>query len=47
VKRTLDALGLRKRGQVVYHNETPQIKGMIKVVEHLVEVEEIEEDKNV
>jgi large subunit ribosomal protein L30 len=47
VKRTLDALGLRKIGQEVYHNDTPQIRGMIEVVKHLVKVEEIEEDKNV
>ena len=29
-KRTLDALGLRKMNQIVEHNVTPQIEGMIK-----------------
>lgn len=37
-KRTLDALGLRKMNQVVEHNDTPQIRGMIRAVHHLVEV---------
>lgn len=47
MKRTLEALGLKKIGQIVYHDDTPQIRGMIKVVEYVVEVEEVEEDKNV
>lgn len=38
-KRTLQALGLRKMNQVVEHEETPQIMGMISKVAHLVEVE--------
>jgi large subunit ribosomal protein L30 len=38
-KRTLDALGLRKTGRVVEHNENPAILGMIKKVKHLVSVE--------
>ena len=38
-KRTLEALGLRKIGQVVEHEDTPNILGMIKKVEHLVSVE--------
>ncbi|GIV83710.1 MAG: 50S ribosomal protein L30 [Candidatus Roseilinea sp.] len=37
-KRTLKALGLRKLGQVVQHDDTPQIRGMLNVVKHLVEV---------
>ena len=40
-KRTLDALGLRKMNQVVEHTVTPQIKGMIARVSHLVRVEEV------
>ena len=32
-KRTLEALGLRKIGQVVEHEATPNILGMIKKVE--------------
>ncbi|WP_445082657.1 50S ribosomal protein L30 [Candidatus Roseilinea sp. NK_OTU-006] len=37
-KRTLKALGFRKLGQVVQHDDTPQIRGMLNVVKHLVEV---------
>ena len=40
-KRTLEALGLRKMNQVVEHEATPQILGMVKKVQHLVSVEEI------
>ena len=39
-KRTLEALGLRKIGQIVEHKATPSIIGMIKTVEHLVSSEE-------
>jgi len=41
-KRTVRALGLRKMNQSVLHNDTPQIRGMIAKVEHLVTVEEVE-----
>lgn len=37
-KKTLLALGLKKIGQVVEHNDTPNIMGMIKKIEHLVVV---------
>ncbi|WP_299524001.1 50S ribosomal protein L30 [uncultured Lutibacter sp.] len=40
-KRTLDALGLRKMNQVVEHEATPSIIGMVNTVKHLVSVEEI------
>ena len=39
-KRTLEALGLRKIGQVVEHDDTPNILGMINKVKHLVSTEE-------
>ncbi|TAI49657.1 50S ribosomal protein L30 [Flagellimonas allohymeniacidonis] len=39
-KRTLEALGLRKIGQVVEHDATPNILGMINKVKHLVSTEE-------
>lgn len=39
-KRTLAALGLRKIGQVVEHDDTPTIQGMVNKVKHLVSVEE-------
>jgi len=38
-KRTLDALGLRKTGRVVEHEENPAILGMINKVKHLVSIE--------
>ena len=38
-KRTLEALGLRKMGQTVEHEDTPNILGMIRKVNHLVSVE--------
>ncbi|MDR2057262.1 MAG: 50S ribosomal protein L30 [Dysgonamonadaceae bacterium] len=37
-KRTLDALGLRKTGRVVEHENNPAILGMIERVKHLVEI---------
>lgn len=39
-KRTLEALGLKKMGQVKEHENTPSILGMINKVSHLVSVEE-------
>ncbi|WP_179345454.1 50S ribosomal protein L30 [Winogradskyella ursingii] len=39
-KLILEALGLKKIGQVVEHNDTPNILGMVNKVEHLVSVEE-------
>ena len=39
-KWTLLALGLKKIGQVVEHDATPNILGMVKKVEHLVSMEE-------
>lgn len=40
-KRTLEALGLRKIGQVVEHEATSPILGMVNKVKHLISVEEI------
>ena len=40
-KRTLEALGLRKIGQVVEHDDTPTILGMVNKVKHLVSVETV------
>jgi len=37
---TVRALGLRKLQHVVEHNDTPQIRGMVFKVRHLVEVTE-------
>ena len=38
-KGTLDALGLRKLNQVVEHEDTQSILGMVEKVKHLVHVE--------
>ena len=38
---TVNALGLRKIGKNVEHEETPQIRGMINKVIYLVKVEEV------
>ncbi|NLN25229.1 MAG: 50S ribosomal protein L30 [Bacteroidetes bacterium] len=40
-KRTMEALGLRKIGQTVEHEDNPSIQGMIKTVNHLVSVETV------
>ena len=37
-KSTLEALGLRKIGNVVEHKKTPSIEGMIKKVKHLITI---------
>lgn len=37
-KRTLDALGLHKRNQIVEHENVPSIMGMVRKVHHLVKV---------
>jgi len=37
-KRTLEALGLKKIGQVVEHEMTPSIEGMINKVKHLITI---------
>ena len=39
-KATVRALGLRKMHQTVEHIDTPVLRGMIYVVNHLVKVEE-------
>lgn len=39
-KRTVEALGLRKVGQVVEKEDTPQIRGMIAQIDYMVEVTE-------
>ncbi len=40
-KRTMEALGLGKINRTVIKNDTPQIRGMITKVNHLVKVEEV------
>jgi large subunit ribosomal protein L30 len=40
-KRTIEALGLGRPNYVVIKKDTPQIRGMINRVKHLVKVEEV------
>ncbi|MCH7772803.1 MAG: 50S ribosomal protein L30 [Bacteroidetes bacterium] len=42
-KRTIEALGLGRPNWERVHNDTPQIRGMIRKVTHLVRVEEIKD----
>lgn len=39
-RKTVQALGLKKLGQVKEHQDNPQIRGMVKQVEHLVKIVE-------
>ncbi len=41
-KRTIRALGLGKLHRTVIHEDTPQIRGMIRAVSHLVNVQELD-----
>lgn len=43
-RATVRALGLRRIRDTVIHDDTPQIRGMIRKVHHLVEVEETDDD---
>jgi large subunit ribosomal protein L30 len=44
-RRTLDALGIKRHQQSVIQEDTPAIRGMIRRVEHLVSVSEIEDQE--
>ena len=39
-KRTMEALGLKRIGQTVVQQDTPQLRGMIERVKHLVDIAE-------
>jgi large subunit ribosomal protein L30 len=39
---TIRALGIKRMGQSVTHEDRPEIRGMLRSVRHLVEVEEAE-----
>ena len=41
-KRTIKALGLGRPNRSVVKNDTPQIRGMIRKVAHLVSVEDVQ-----
>ena len=40
-KLTVKALGLKKVGSTVVHDDSPSVRGMINTVKHLVAVEEV------
>lgn len=40
-KETVRSLGIKKLYQSVYHQDTPQIRGMIMKIRHLLKVEEV------
>ncbi len=42
-KVTVRTLGLRKMNASVVHSDTPQIRGMIAKVSHMLHVEEVDE----
>jgi len=44
-KNTLKALGFRKIGDVVVHQENDALLGMLDKVSHLVEIETVNEEK--
>ena len=44
-RKTVKALGLGKIDSSVVKDDTPEIRGMLKKVNHLVEVEEVDEGK--
>jgi large subunit ribosomal protein L30 len=37
---TANALGLSKIGKTMEHNDTPQVRGMVKKIEYLLQIEE-------
>lgn len=41
-KRTVRALGFRRLHQVVVVEDTPQVRGMVNKIRHLVELEEVD-----
>ena len=42
-KATIAAIGLRKLRQVIEHDDTPQMRGMVFTVRHLVTCEEVKD----
>lgn len=44
--KTLRALGIRRMNHTVVHRDTPQIRGMVFKVQHLVKLEELGTDED-
>ncbi len=40
-KRTIEALGLKRMHHSVEHKDTPQIRGMLNIVSHIVIIDEV------
>ena len=40
-KATIEALGFKRLNQQVVHQDSPQIRGMVAKVEHLLDVQEV------
>ncbi len=40
-RKTLESLGLKKINHFVLHNDTPAIRGMIKTVDYMLKVEDV------
>lgn len=45
-KLTIEALGIRRLNHSVIHLDTPQIRGMLRKLSHLVVIEELEDDSD-
>lgn len=43
MKRTVQALGLRRLNQTVIHEDSPSVRGMLYKVRHMVEVRPLED----
>jgi len=43
-KRTMSAIGFHRNNETLVKNDTPQLRGMLHQVRHLVKVEELGED---
>ena len=41
-KGTLDALGISRMGQTVYHEDSPAIRGMVHKVEYMLQVDVVD-----
>lgn len=40
-RRTIEALGLKKIGQTIVHNDTPQIRGMLHLTDFMLDIKEV------
>lgn len=45
-RKTIRALGLRKLNQVVVHEDSPSLRGMLYKVRHMLEVQPVEEESH-